>query len=1634
LESNSRLREGRVLRLARSLAVAVLLAVAGAYASAYLEAQGPGRAAAPDPLISPQDRALCLGAAGVTTARQLRTGAVRFVGTQAGAPIPHPRGIGAGASPEAAARAYLDACGSLFGLVQSSELTLMQSRTVDRGRSVVRFQQAIDGVPIIGAELIVHLDGASNIIAVTGEMLPTAAVSTRAEVDAETAVQTALEVAAKTHDLDRAALTVSQPELWVYVPQLIGPFHGPPTVVWRMDVTPSTLLPVRELVLVDAVRGSVPLHFNQVESAKNRETYTANNTTSLPGTLVCNESDPTCVAGDTDAAAAHTYAGDTYDFYQTHHGRDSLNNAGMTLRSTVHYGPADYANAFWNGSQMAYGNGFSRSDDVVGHELTHGVTNFTSNLFYYYQSGAINESFSDVWGEFIDQTNGRGNDAAGVRWLLGEDIPPGGGAIRNMQNPPALGSPDKMTSGAYYTGIGDNGGVHVNSGINNKAAYLMTDGGSFNGQTVAALGIPKTAKIYYEAQTNLLTSGSDYADLQSALIQACANLVGTSGVTSTDCVQVANVTLAVEMHLQPAPGFNPEAPICQAGQTPATVFFDGLESGSGNFSFGAISGTSRWGLSTGFARSGRMSLLAPDYPPAVVDVFAALANDVLVPSNGFLHFAHAYGFETPNFDGGVLEYSTNGGTSWTDAGPLFDANGYNGTINPTRGNPLGGRTAFVGVSHGYISSRVNLSSLAGQTVKFRWRMGLDANVYNLGWFVDNVRVYACGGPQLSSVTPNVAPQGQANLQIAIVGQETHFVQGQTSVGLGAGITINSVTVTDATHATAMISIAPDAAVGARDVLVTTGGEVAAKSNGFTVTRAPLIRLVSPNRGMRGLFMSIAVTGQFTHFAQGVTTASLGTDITVTLLTVHDATHATLFLSMAGDIPLGPRTLTMTTGAEAATLADAFTVSGTVDEARPFAYVLGRRLSPSQGGTDGTQRLTVIDLSTNSTVTTLLAGQGCSCVGAEGLAILPDWSAVYVANELDNTVSVIRTATNTIIATVPVGQGPIAVAASPNGGRVYVVNGSGETSVSVIDTATDTVVATIPLGVIQARGIALTPNGNRAYVTTYGSNSVKVIDTATNSVLTTIPVGTTPMSIDISPNGALAYVANINSNNLSVINIATNTVVSTIPVPATPYKVRFTKDGTRAWVTATSTSVSVINTATHAIVGNVLVGGAYTLDFSGDGTRAYVANSAAMFIVNTATLGVLGNVPHNTGANGLPLSLAASPLGTRVLWLTGNLSFGEVHVGATRQGTLAIVNSGNSTMIVLDVLYPTGYSGPALFPAALFPGQVIFLPVTFAPTAAGPYDFPLWVSSNKTSGPSSIAVSGIGSLDSTRDGDFDADGKTEIVVYRPSEGRWYLLRSVAGFTTQSVVQWGVSTDLPVPGDYDGDGKTDIAVYRPASGHWFVLTSSSGFTASIILLWGTGDDIPVPGDYDGDNQTDVAIYRPSSGEWFVLQSSSDFTTHGRYNWGVSGDVPVPGDYDGDGKFDLAVRRASGHWFVRLSSTNFSTFETYLWGAAGDIIVPGDYDGDRRIDPAAFRPSTGEWFVLQSSSNYTTWVVHRWGVNGDQPLVGDYDGDGKADITVFRPSSGHWFVLKSSTGYTTFRTILWGVNGDTPLPRRP
>ncbi|PYV96689.1 MAG: hypothetical protein DMG89_16740 [Acidobacteria bacterium] len=168
-----------------------------------------------------------------------------------------------------------------------------------------------------------------------------------------------------------------------------------------------------------------------------------------------------------------------------------MDNKGLTLKSYVHYFSTICPNAFWNGSVMTYCTLFPH-DDVAGHEISHGVTEFSSKLVYAYQPGALNESFSDIFGETIDLLNASENEPDS-RWQIGEGIAPGG--LRNMYDPSVFGDPHSTDDPNYSCAASDNGGVHTNSGVPNRAYAWMVDGGTDNGITVQGIGLTRASAI-----------------------------------------------------------------------------------------------------------------------------------------------------------------------------------------------------------------------------------------------------------------------------------------------------------------------------------------------------------------------------------------------------------------------------------------------------------------------------------------------------------------------------------------------------------------------------------------------------------------------------------------------------------------------------------------------------------------------------------------------------------------------------------------------------------------------------------------------------------------------------------------------------------------------------------------------------------------------------------------------------------------------------------------------------------------------------------------------------------------------------------------------------------------------------------
>lgn len=267
-------------------------------------------------------------------------------------------------------------------------------------------------------------------------------------------------------------------------------------------------------------------------------------------------------------------------------------------------------------------------------------------------------------------------------------------------------------------------------------------------------------------------------------------------------------------------------------------------------------------------------------------------------------------------------------------------------------------------------------------------------------------------------------------------------------------------------------------------------------------------------------------------------------------------------------------------------------------------------------------------------------------------------------------------------------------------------------------------------------------------------------------------------------------------------------------------------------------------------------------------------------------------------------------------------------------------------------------------------------------------------------------------------DYDGDDKTDLSIFRPGVGQWWVSRSSNG--TNFATTFGASTDRLTPADFTGDQKTDIAFWRPSTGQWFVLRSED--FSFFAFPFGTSGDTPVTGDFDGDSKADPTIFRPSTNTWYIQKSAGGTDIIG---FGAAGDKPVVGDYDGDAKADIAIfRPAVGQWWIRRSSN--TTVFAATFGASTDKPVQGYYTADNKTDVAFWRPASGEWYVLRSE-DFSFYAV-PFGVNTDIPVPGDYDGDDRYDTAVFRPSTNTWFVQRSTSG-----TLIqaFGAAGDIPTP---
>lgn len=423
------------------------------------------------------------------------------------------------ATPQGAADAFLSEHRNLFVNV-SPDVGFDTIRVKTQGsRTYLRYQQTYAGLDVFGAEMIVQVNAAGGIAAVMSDImrdtqvLDTGEVELTPTIDALTAQRQAVEWLAAQHE--KLIFKATAGTLMIFSPSVVGD-TGPTQLVWQTEVGNLGDPLVRELVLVNAHNGEIALHFSLFPKAVSRQVF------DWPEQETYNEEDYPTEVDYVDKA--FDYMEDACVFYEDHHGRDSFDDNGTMIKANVR--DASVAHAKWANETIIMNTGWI-TDDTVGHEFTHGVTESSdmSRLYPTGQSGAIEEALCSMWGEWIDQSNTAddpyGNDSPEVKWLIAEDSIEG--AVRSMIDPPEYEHPDRLYGPYWYYGEDDEVAAHTNNGVGNKLCYLLTDGDTFNGYTVSAMGSNTVADLFYECQ-KILTRTSEYYDLYYALTQAAINL------------------------------------------------------------------------------------------------------------------------------------------------------------------------------------------------------------------------------------------------------------------------------------------------------------------------------------------------------------------------------------------------------------------------------------------------------------------------------------------------------------------------------------------------------------------------------------------------------------------------------------------------------------------------------------------------------------------------------------------------------------------------------------------------------------------------------------------------------------------------------------------------------------------------------------------------------------------------------------------------------------------------------------------------------------------------------------------------------------------------------------------------------
>ncbi len=706
----------------------------------------------------------------------------------------------------------------------ADEFRLSRKTTDQLGFQHEKYQQYYKGIKVEHATYSIHIRN-GNVESMNGEYAQLRDVSVNPSISADVALKQAMNFVGASEYLwedekEASLINYKKPsgELVIYKKQLAWKFDVySKNPIGRSDIyvsaadgeilgkndqihhadavgTASTRYSGNRSINADSYSGSYRLR--DYSRGNGIETYDMNNGTNYNAAVDFTDNDNNWTSAehanaekDDAALDAHWGAEMTYDYFLQTFNRNSFDDAGATIRSYVHfnliaYGYPNNDNAFWDGSRMTYGDGTSLDPlttlDIAAHEIGHAVCTHTANLVYSYESGALNEAFSDIWAASVEYFAAPEKNT----WVLGEDL---GTTVRSLEDPKVAGQPDTYQGTNWYTGSGDNGGVHYNSGVLNHWFYILSvgkTGTNDNGDSysVTGIGIDKAAAIAYRTEAVYLSANSQYIDARNYGIQAAQDLYG---VDSPEAIATQNAFYAVGV----GSAYNPGGSGACTTTITAFPYAESFESGIGGWIQGDdddmdwtrdANGTPSSSTGPSAASDGSYYMYvessSPNYPSKTANFYGPCFDLSGASSATFTFDYHMYGSNM-----GTLTLQARVGTgSWSS---LWSLSGDQGNAWNTQA--------------------VDLSSYAGGEVQLRFT-GTTGSSYRGDMTVDNLELTTGGGATCDTPTglaaSNVAETTFTLSWNAVSGASSYDVEIDGAV-VGDNVTGTSINITGATAAT-----------------------------------------------------------------------------------------------------------------------------------------------------------------------------------------------------------------------------------------------------------------------------------------------------------------------------------------------------------------------------------------------------------------------------------------------------------------------------------------------------------------------------------------------------------------------------------------------------------------------------------------------------------------------------------------------------------------------------------------------------------------------------------------------------------------------------------------------------------------